>query len=195
MTPCEIRKRIWKCSVGKRQLMRVDPWRGCYPSGQSIRGGDLDEWSFDMPKGEALRLGRLPVSKKWPSLFVSCRNVHIDERSKINRRRRRGRTNDRLLSPSLLYPSMMLNISFRPPFASTYFPPMLIVTLSRAWTCNNLLTNRCRICTHTNTPQSLLFSCCGLSSRSWKRNSLPSSWLIFCVANSASDSFMGRRES
>ncbi len=36
----------------------------CGSSAQSMRGGDLDEWSFDLPKGEALRLGRLPVSKK-----------------------------------------------------------------------------------------------------------------------------------
>lgn len=71
MTPCEIRKRIRKCSVGKCQLMRVNLWWDCYSSGQSIRGGDLDEWSFDLLKGEALRLGRLPVSKKWPCICVS----------------------------------------------------------------------------------------------------------------------------
>ena len=68
-------------------------------------------------------------------------------------------TYDLRLSPSLLNPSIILNISFRPCTASTLFPPMLILTFSFAWAINSFLNSKCLICIQTNTPQSLLFSC------------------------------------
>ncbi len=95
-------------------------------------------------------------------------------------------THDLLFSPSFRKPSTIFNISFLPAAASTFLPPILILTFSFAWASNSLFSSKWRICMHTKTPQSLLFSCCGESVRSINFNSLPVSRSIFRVAVSAS---------
>jgi len=70
---------------------------------------------------------------------------------------------DLLLSPSFRLSSIILNISFLPSLASIFFPPILILTFSFVLTISSLLSNKCFIIKHTKTPQSLPFSCCGVS--------------------------------
>jgi hypothetical protein len=106
-----------------------------------------------------------------------------------------GESYDLLLSPSFLNPSIVLSISFLPPLASTNLPPILMLTFSLAFALNSRFRRRCRIWIQTYTPQSLEFSCCGLSSRFRNLSCLPNNWLIFLVAKFASLKFDGVIES
>ena len=105
----------------------------------------------------------------------SVRDLHSICLQSVNpfRIRDRLKTHDLRLSPSLRNPSIILNISFRPCTASTLFPPMLILTFSFAWAINSFLNSKCLICMQTNTPQSLLFCCCGESAKSTNSRFLP----------------------
>lgn len=107
----------------------------------------------------------------------------------------KSQTHDLLLSPSRLNPSIIFNISFRPAVASTFLPPKLISAFPPVPVRNSFLTSKCRMRTQTKTPQSLELSCCGASSRSTKRTSLPSSWAILWAASAASPWLDGRMES
>ena len=102
-------------------------------------------------------------------------------------------THDRLLSPSLRLSSMIRSISFLPCVASTNFPAMVMLTFCLLFAIKSFFSSKCRICTHTNTPQSLLFFCCGLSAKSKKRNSLPSNCANFRLACSPSTLLAGFR--
>ena len=64
---------------------------------------------------------------------------------------------------------MILAISLRPERASTFLPPRLMLTFSLALAVKSLLSSRCRMLKHTNTPQSLPFSWIGESSRCTNR--------------------------
>ena len=103
----------------------------------------------------------------------------------------RDKTYLRLRSPSFLKPSMIPNISFRALCASTDFPPMLIPILSPLAAFNSFPNSKCFITTQTKTPQSLLFSCCGASSRSLNISCFPNNLDIFSVANCADEAFEG----
>lgn len=91
------------------------------------------------------------------------------------------RAYDLLLSPSRLKSSMILMISFLPSLASTLLPPMLILTFSWVLTWSSLLSSKCLMLRHTNTPQSDKFSCCGLSCRLMNLRGLLSSLQSFWV--------------
>ena len=80
---------------------------------------------------------------------------------------------DLLLSPSLLRLSIAFNISLLPAAASTSLPAKLMLTFSPFCLLSSLFTNKCLIVRHTNTPQSQVLNCCGLSSRSLNSRSLP----------------------
>lgn len=58
-------------------------------------------------------------------------------------------TYDRLLSPSFLNFSMIVNISFLPPSASIIFPAMLMLILVWLFAFSSLFISRCRICIQT----------------------------------------------
>lgn len=73
-----------------------------------------------------------------------------------------------LILASFLNPYMILKISTRPFFAFTSDWPILMLISRPVGVVKSLLRSKCFMMTHTNTPQSLLFSCCGLSSRSWR---------------------------
>ena len=104
-------------------------------------------------------------------------------------------TYDRLSSPSRLKSSIIRNISILPSLASTFRPPILMLTFSSLRTMRSLLSNRCRILRQTKTPQSDPFSCEGLSSNWMKRRGFPSRMDIWQVANFAFISFPGGSES
>ena len=149
--------------------------------GESILGGLLD---FIPGPGDLLSLYVHLVSF-WEILLA---RIDVDvSQEQI--------TYDLRLSPSRLLSSMILNISFLPSLASIFFPPILILTFSFVLTINSLLSNKCFIIRHTYTPQSLPFSCCGVSFRLINRMRGPRRRLSFSVTIAALSRFWLLRES
>lgn len=104
-------------------------------------------------------------------------------------------TYDLRRSPFFLNRSMMRTISLRPLFAFTFMPPRLMLIFSDELAISSRFRSSWRMCRHTKTPQSLLFSWTGESSRLMKRKRLFSRLESFSVACRASSPFPGGSES
>lgn len=118
--------------------------------------------------------------KRFPSLHMDLHSAYSMLESRC--RSSLATTYDLRLSPSFLKLSIILNMSFLPSLALTSLPAIVMLTLEPESAVKSLFNKRCFINRHTNTPQSLPLSCCGVSSMLTNRNCRPSSCASLCAA-------------
>jgi len=82
------------------------------------------------------------TSRLFEEMVTSFAIHHVYPISVCQFQLKNANTYDRLLSPSFLKLSMVFNISFRPPEASTSFPPILILTFSLAFALSSRLSSK-----------------------------------------------------
>lgn len=117
-------------------MMRLNslprPYAVSFAIYESIRGGDLDT---DFLPPLDLELLELRLYSSFLKMISTSTQLYWSA----------GAAYDLRLSPSFLKVSMILNISFLPPLASTIFPPMLMLIFSLAFALRSLFNNRCLI--------------------------------------------------